>query len=44
MIREGGEPEVSLDDGKKAVKMGILAQESAATGRTIEMQEDALMY
>ena len=43
MIREGGKPEVSIDDGKKAVKMGMMAQESAATGRTLEMQEAALI-
>lgn len=36
MVRGGGEPEVSLEDGKRAVRMGLLAQEAATTHRVIE--------
>jgi predicted dehydrogenase len=36
MVRDGGKPEVSLEDGKRAVKMGLLAQEAASTHRVIE--------
>lgn len=36
MVRGGGEPEVSLEDGKRAVQMGLLAQEAASTHRVIE--------
>lgn len=35
MVREGGAPDVSLSDGRKAVKMGILAQEAAARHTTL---------
>ena len=35
MVREGGAPEVSLSDGKKAVKMGVLAQQAASSHMTI---------
>ena len=35
MVREGGAPEVSLSDGQKAVRMGILAQEAAVTHSTL---------
>ena len=41
LVREGGEPEVSLEDGKRAVKMGLLAQEAARTQRVIEIKEFA---
>ncbi|MEM7327593.1 MAG: Gfo/Idh/MocA family oxidoreductase [Pseudomonadota bacterium] len=41
LVREGGEPEVSLEDGKRAVKMGLLAQEAARTQRVIEIKEPA---
>lgn len=36
MVREGGAPEVSLEDGKQAVRMGLLAQEAAQTQSVIE--------
>ncbi|MEM1287815.1 MAG: Gfo/Idh/MocA family oxidoreductase [Pseudomonadota bacterium] len=36
-IREGRPPAVSLDDGAAAVLMGLAAQESARTGRAIEL-------
>ena len=35
MVREGGAPEVSISDGRKAVKMGLLAQEAAAHHTTL---------
>lgn len=35
MVRHGGTPEVSLIDGMKAVKMGILAQQAATNHATI---------
>lgn len=34
---ERAAPDVSLDDGRRAVLMGLAAQESAATGRAVEM-------
>ena len=36
MVREGGAPEVSLEDGKQAVRMGLLAQAAAQTQSVIE--------
>ncbi len=39
MIQTGGTPEVNLDDGRRAVQMGLLAQEAARTGRVISMRE-----
>ena len=35
MVRNGGQPEVSLNDGMWAVRMGQAAQESARTGQAI---------
>ncbi len=35
VVRNGGTPEVSLMDGLHAVKMGLLAQDSAIKGQTI---------
>lgn len=35
MLCEGGAPDVSLSDGRKAVKMGLLAQEAAARHTTL---------
>ena len=35
VVRGGGTPEVALADGAWAVKMGLAAQESAATGRAV---------
>ena len=39
MIQTGGKPEVTLEDGRKAVKMGLLAQEAARSHRVLEFQE-----
>ncbi|MEO1321372.1 MAG: Gfo/Idh/MocA family oxidoreductase [Pseudomonadota bacterium] len=36
LVRNGGEPEVTLEDGKRAVKMGLLAQAAACEKRVIE--------
>ena len=38
MIRTGGQPEVTLEDGTIAVAMGEAAQESAATGQSVAME------
>lgn len=35
MVREGGAPDVSLLDGKMAVKMGVLAQQAATSHTTV---------
>ena len=37
VIRGGGEVEVSVADGAKAVRIGLAAQESAATGKAISL-------
>ena len=37
MVRNGGQPEVSLNDGMWAVRMGQAAQESARTGHAITL-------
>jgi predicted dehydrogenase len=37
MVRNGGKPEVSLEDGLKAVLVGAAAEQSAATGKAVEM-------
>ena len=37
LVRNGGEPEVGLEDGKKAVQMGLMAQEAARTGQVIKL-------
>ena len=36
LVREGGKADVTLEDGRKAVKMGLLAQEAARTHRVID--------
>jgi predicted dehydrogenase len=36
LVRHGGTPEVSLEDGMKAVLIGAAAEESARTGRAVE--------
>jgi predicted dehydrogenase len=36
VVRGGGTPEVALADGAWAVRMGLAAQESAATGKAVE--------
>ena len=43
MVREGGQPEVTVEDGLKAVLMGLAAQESITTGRPVEMAEFGLL-
>lgn len=35
LVKTGGDPEVSLEDGRKAVKMGLMAQEAARTHQVI---------
>ncbi|KFB11144.1 Gfo/Idh/MocA family protein [Nitratireductor basaltis] len=37
LVREGGAPEVSLEDGLKAVAMGLAAQQSIAEKRPVEL-------
>jgi len=37
LVRHGGKPEVSLEDGMKAVMIGAAAEESARTGRAVEV-------
>lgn len=37
MVRNGGKPEVSLEDGMKAVLMGTAAEESARTGLPVSI-------
>jgi len=37
LVREGGTPEVTLDDGVKAVQIGLAAQESARTGQAVSL-------
>lgn len=37
VVRGIGKPEVTLGDGARAVRMGLAAQESAATGRAVEL-------
>ncbi|WP_295812574.1 Gfo/Idh/MocA family oxidoreductase, partial [uncultured Nitratireductor sp.] len=38
MLREGGDPEVSLSDGLKAVVMGLAAQEAISTRESVEIR------
>lgn len=37
IVRHGGRPEVSLEDGLKAVMIGAAAEESARTGRAVDL-------
>ena len=37
LVKNGGRPEVSLEDGLKAVVMGAAAEESARTGKSIDL-------
>jgi myo-inositol 2-dehydrogenase/D-chiro-inositol 1-dehydrogenase len=37
MIRNSGTPEVSLEDGLKAVRIGLAAEKSAKTGEAISL-------
>jgi predicted dehydrogenase len=37
IVRNGGQPEVTLEDGLKAVMIGAAAEESARTGRAVEL-------
>lgn len=37
MIRDGGAPDVSLEDGMKAVRIGLAAEESAKTGQAVSL-------
>jgi predicted dehydrogenase len=37
LVREGGQPEVSLDDGLKAVEIGAAAEESARSGMPVAL-------
>lgn len=38
LVRRGGTPEVTLDDGLKSVLIGAAAEESARTGRAVELR------
>ena len=38
MVRNGGVPDVSLNDGLKAVMMGVAAEKSARSGKVVELQ------
>ena len=38
IVRHGGRPEVTLEDGMKAVLIGAAAEESARTGRAVEVE------
>ncbi len=37
LIREGGQPEVSLEDGGRAVAIGVAAEQSARTGEAVTL-------
>ncbi|MCP4317303.1 MAG: Gfo/Idh/MocA family oxidoreductase [Hyphomicrobiales bacterium] len=37
LIRQGGQPEVSMEDGARAVKIGVAAEESARTGQPVTL-------
>ena len=39
MIQSGGTPEVTLEDGRKAVKMGLLAQDAAQSHQVLAFRE-----
>ena len=39
MVNQGGQPEVTLDDGQKAVQMGLLAQRAAKTKTTLYFKD-----
>ena len=41
MIRDGGQAEVSLEDGWQAVRLGLAAQAAASQGRSVNLQGDA---
>lgn len=43
-ITEGNKVDVTIEDGLKAVVLGLAAQESARTGRAIEIIENGLSY
>jgi len=43
-ITEGGKVDVSVADGLKAVMLGLAAQESARTGRAIEITDQGLSF
>ncbi len=43
-ITEGSKVDVTIEDGLKAVVLGLAAQESARTGRAIEIIENGLSY
>lgn len=37
IVRNGGRPEVTLEDGIRAVEMGLAAQKAAVSGETVRM-------
>ena len=39
LVKTGGEPDVSLEDGRRAVKMGLLAQEAAYRHQVLDFSE-----
>lgn len=44
MVRGGGVPEVSLEDGRRAVLMGLAAQMAAQERRTISFEADGTFF
>jgi len=43
-ITDGGRVDVDADDGLKAVVIGLAAQQSAATGKAVELSSDGLSF
>jgi predicted dehydrogenase len=43
-ITEGGQVDVSIDDGLKAVVIGLAAQHSAETGQAVTLSADGLSF
>ena len=43
-VSEGGAPEVTVDDGLKAVVIGLAAQHSAKTGQAVKLTENGLSF
>ncbi|WP_421779039.1 Gfo/Idh/MocA family protein [Hoeflea sp.] len=38
MVRDGGQPEVTLEDGMKSVRIGLAAEQSARTGEAVVLE------
>ncbi|MEQ8308898.1 MAG: Gfo/Idh/MocA family oxidoreductase [Hoeflea sp.] len=39
MVRDGGQPDVTLEDGLKSVRIGLAAEQSARTGQAVVLEE-----